>query len=543
MRPKRRPRPGPLLAGLLLLAAAGFAADAGAITINVEVDWLVAGDHDHLPPACELIAVQDAFARNGHTLNIEISNAITETAGLEVIDFFSPGSFDNGEWAALEAAHRDHAVGTGWHYAIIGHNYSRDGVFTNSSGIAELFGDEFLVSVGSFGGDVGYPFSRSGTFMHELGHNLGLFHAGNQSEGIVSQYKPNYPSVMTYRYQLLGLRNVVECQGLATPPAPFFDLDYSHGLLPALDETALDESVGMGLGPVDWDCSGSALDVVSRDVSTESNWCTASGPLSALTDYDDWSSITSLAREPGATSPPEVVSCASPADLPDLLGARGVPTCAAPDPCESICGNGVLDPGEECDGAADLACPGACLADCTCGTCDAQPRTGCITGPRAVLGVRKKGETVKDTLKWKLGNGAALEQADLGDPTSTATYSLCIYDEDQDVASLAGRLRVSPGAGWDDQSPRGMRYLDKAAAADGVRKIQLRTGPDGKSKAVVRARGSGESWPTAFDAAEFFALDAVVTVQLVNDETATCWTTGFSSARKNSPSTFKASIR
>jgi predicted molibdopterin-dependent oxidoreductase YjgC len=38
--------------------------------------------------------------------------------------------------------------------------------------------------------------------MHELGHNLGLLHAGNQDEGSIGQYKPNYASVMAYRYQV-----------------------------------------------------------------------------------------------------------------------------------------------------------------------------------------------------------------------------------------------------------------------------------------------------------------------------------------------------
>ncbi len=44
--------------------------------------------------------------------------------------------------------------------------------------------------------------------------------------------------------------------------------------------------------------------------------------------------------------------------------------------CQPICGNGSVDPGEECDGTADAACPGACQSDCTCapfcgnGTCD-----------------------------------------------------------------------------------------------------------------------------------------------------------------------------
>ena len=35
--------------------------------------------------------------------------------------------------------------------------------------------------------------------------------------------------------------------------------------------------------------------------------------------------------------------------------------------CQPICGNGGVDPGEECDGMDDTACPGACLSDCTCG--------------------------------------------------------------------------------------------------------------------------------------------------------------------------------
>jgi hypothetical protein len=36
-------------------------------------------------------------------------------------------------------------------------------------------------------------------------------------------------------------------------------------------------------------------------------------------------------------------------------------------PIEPCCGNGVLEPGEECDPPADDNCPGACQPDCTCG--------------------------------------------------------------------------------------------------------------------------------------------------------------------------------
>ena len=38
----------------------------------------------------------------------------------------------------------------------------------------------------------------------------------------------------------------------------------------------------------------------------------------------------------------------------------------APAPPPPVCGNGVLEGTEQCDGASDLACPGLCQADCTC---------------------------------------------------------------------------------------------------------------------------------------------------------------------------------
>ncbi len=42
------------------------------------------------------------------------------------------------------------------------------------------------------------------------------------------------------------------------------------------------------------------------------------------------------------------------------------------------CGNGIVEPGETCDGSADAACPGFCQSDCTCpaATCGNNVREG-----------------------------------------------------------------------------------------------------------------------------------------------------------------------
>jgi hypothetical protein len=47
---------------------------------------------------------------------------------------------------------------------------------------------------------------------------------------------------------------------------------------------------------------------------------------------------------------------------------NGQPQCAVVQSgaCPPDCGDGVVDPDEECDGAADAACPGECLFDCRC---------------------------------------------------------------------------------------------------------------------------------------------------------------------------------
>ena len=71
---------------------------------------------------------------------------------------------------------------------------------------------------------------QAGTLMHELGHNLGLSHAGSSR---TPNCEPNYHSVMNYIYQTRGLTGVSDGSS---------HIDYSSGTLATLDETSLSEA-------------------------------------------------------------------------------------------------------------------------------------------------------------------------------------------------------------------------------------------------------------------------------------------------------------
>ena len=93
---------------------------------------------------------------------------------------------------------------------------------------------------------------------------------------------------------------------------------------------------------------------------------------------------------------------------------------------------------------------------------------------------------------------------------------------------------------WQDKNPKGFNYKDKAGTADGVQKGQLKTGAAGKPKAQIKAKGSNLPTPVPISASGFFDQDTTVTVQLVNDETATCLESVFTSFKKNTGDQFKA---
>jgi hypothetical protein len=219
-----------------------------------------------------------------------------------------------------------------YHYAIWAHNQEPipPSTATNtSSGCAELPGNDFIVTMGSWGGSItghtggiGTRTEQSGTFMHELGHNLNLRHGGGDSRSLSQvladltkpyvdrNCKPNYVSVMNYAYQM---NNTV-----ADRP-----LNYSDRQLLSLNEGNLTESQGVGTlyngniafgqpvgipakpsvklagGAISWDLDTNTTETgIMRDLNnmtSSAGACPSSAPTSTTADvldgFNDWSNI------------------------------------------------------------------------------------------------------------------------------------------------------------------------------------------------------------------------------------------------------------
>ncbi|WP_028974139.1 zinc-dependent metalloprotease family protein [Spirochaeta cellobiosiphila] len=216
-----------------------------------------------------------------------------------------------------------------YHYCVFG--FLQGAGNAGSSGIAELgtngAGNDLIITLGGVW-DLNTDSNekkqelinlQASTFMHELGHNLGLHHGGDEDQN----YKPNYYSVMNYLYQLYGLpdtnsetvgdRYYLEQYNNAQPdiktrwlslmsdsskePISFgvengpntssFSLDYSHGMGNDIDEKAINENDGIGQGNARLDYNGNKS--IDASVSYDINF--TNGEKSKLKDYDDWSNL------------------------------------------------------------------------------------------------------------------------------------------------------------------------------------------------------------------------------------------------------------
>ena len=106
------------------------------------------------------------------------------------------------------------------------------GRIRSTSGVSDIGGGDSLISLGLWGASGQTDPVQAGTFMHELGHSLGLTHGGlyydtpgSYVPTLEPNCKPNYQSVMSYQFQVDLLGNGV--------------LDYSEQQLSTLNENGL----------------------------------------------------------------------------------------------------------------------------------------------------------------------------------------------------------------------------------------------------------------------------------------------------------------
>ena len=144
-----------------------------------------------------------------------------------------------GNWARFKASHFNQRRDGLFHYMVWGDYYvQQQNGESGSSGLGQLGGRDFMVTVGKthWNNNKGNMSDiRVGTFIHELGHNLGLQHGGDADEK-GEKGKPQYFSVMNYNYQLTG---IPKADG-----TKYFG--YLQQDMPTLKEWALDERKGFG---------------------------------------------------------------------------------------------------------------------------------------------------------------------------------------------------------------------------------------------------------------------------------------------------------
>ncbi|MFC7759796.1 hypothetical protein ACFQY4_18570 [Catellatospora bangladeshensis] len=261
-------------------------ADPCRETVAVEIDWLYDAQESHQPAAASLAAATYMFDRGdrpaypcpyGYTsgpgvqLLIDLSDGIDAGSARKARLAQRSATTDRSPFDDYRAAHFRPIRDERFFYNLWGYAHNE----TNSSGVC-CFGpnsNDFMVTLGA-GNDAlneqGLPdasaHAAAATFVHELGHALTLRHGGDDDV----PYKPNYQSVMNYRYSSTGIPDfgIARAMMLAETDADRLHaalehaatLDYSRAALNNLDPHRLDERTGIGAASdyltAWWDAAG-----------------------------------------------------------------------------------------------------------------------------------------------------------------------------------------------------------------------------------------------------------------------------------------------
>jgi hypothetical protein len=347
--------------------------------VFVEIDWMAL----HQPDAGALNAVVASFAASpvnnpDQTAGVRLHVLVDEESTPHVIDMTFADALHGtcGSYTALtgvpdfdqlKSSHFGTALERAdskaiaakrmaYHYSMFLHGlWGAAGL----SGCSELPGNDFVVSLGGWLPTVGVNTESNGsvdqqaaTFMHELGHNLGLRHGGG--DGV--NCKPNYLSVMNYTFMYDG----AFVNGRR--------LDYSYRKLLTLDKSNLDETQGIlggfgdrtaygppvlrngyyyvnrsvdASGAIDWSGNGSATGTMVAEPGLNDlhmTGCRGDGQI--LVGHDDWSNLnydfqhTEAFADGVRASPPEEIPIDELALASGDDDGDGIPTIV--DNCPSV---------------------------------------------------------------------------------------------------------------------------------------------------------------------------------------------------------------
>jgi hypothetical protein len=239
--------------------------------------------------------VSNPDGSRGIDLIIDYGQGAPFTAGNEL-----PGNDDNlddglaSEFLAYKAGNFASNRADYFHYSILTRSQGN-----GAGGLGEAPGDDFNITQGCSEPNM----SRVNTFIHELGHNLGLLHGGNDN----CNDRPNYNSIMNYS----SSGDDSDCNGTSDGLPNF-----STGSHVAIDETNLNEFAGLcGDVPVDFDNSGGFNSGYSLNLNAHAGEAAnCGGTLTTLEDHNDWANLVFTGpRDNGDVGVrPEIIVCDPP---------------------------------------------------------------------------------------------------------------------------------------------------------------------------------------------------------------------------------------
>jgi len=306
-----------------------YGARQGVKDIFIEIDYMQSVDQGIIPQRESLQKVVDSFAAQNIAIHFDVGNLYHPSAEISPEDFdlgggnelpytkgLSLGTNSDSRASATDfrASDMDDSRKSIFYYMVFGNSQRENGA-SGSSGRAYINGNISIITIGSWGLNrssdsltnklINY---QAGTIMHEFGHNLGLLHGGDEGRN----YKPNYLSVMNYRYQLKGLPTIGDDEGdrylayhynnnsscgsntwrnitnNAYDDHNNFIIDYSHGVSIAIDEAAINEAAGFGhsgSNAIDFNCNGNNSETLNDfDINNDNR-------ISLITDSNDWNDL------------------------------------------------------------------------------------------------------------------------------------------------------------------------------------------------------------------------------------------------------------